>query len=63
MKIIETNNLCGDYPDEKVVASGVPERFALTMCDALNEKFSGETATRFYKVEQDDYVLAPGFES
>lgn len=63
MKIVDTDNFGGDYPDEKVIAEGITnERFAKIMCRALNDSFSGETAMRFYKVVPDDYVLQPGFE-
>lgn len=63
MKIIDTDNFSGDYPNEKVVAEGITyELYAKVMCDAMNERFSGNGAPRYYKVVPDDYKLAPGFE-
>lgn len=64
MKIIDTDNFGGDYPDEKVVAEGITNSdFALVMCDALNAKYCNhDNAPRFYRVVPDDYVLQPGFE-
>ena len=60
MKIIDTDNYGGDYPDETVIAANITnKRFADTMCQALNDKFCDH---RFYKVVEDDYVLQPGFE-
>lgn len=63
MKIINTDNFGGDYPDEQVVADvHYSKEFADVMCAAINAKFSGDTASRYYKVVEDDYVLQPGFE-
>lgn len=63
MKIINTDNFDGDYPDESVVASGITNGlYAEAMCKALNDKFSGELSPRFFKVKPDDYQLQPGFE-
>ena len=64
MKIVDTDNFDGDYPNEKVVADNIKYRpFAETMCDALNKKYCySDACSRFYKVVEDDYVLQPGFE-
>lgn len=63
MKIVDSDNFGGDYPDERVIAEGITnEQFAKVMCAALVARYSGENATRFYKVVPDDYVLAHGFE-
>lgn len=62
MMIIDTDNFGGDYPNEKVIASGIKRReHAKTMCEALN-KWSGRDSSRFYMVVEDDYKLRPGFE-
>jgi hypothetical protein len=62
-RIIDTDNFGGDYPNEKVIASGITYKpFADEMCEALIAKFSGNHASRFYKVVEDDYDLQPGFE-
>lgn len=61
MKIIETDNYGGDYPDGEVIACGIRDlAFAQVMADALNDKFC---SSRFYRVVVDDYVLQPGFGS
>ena len=63
MKIVDTVNFGGDYPDEQVIADHIPnESFAHVMCRALNGAFcNDDCAPRFYKVVPDDYVLQPGF--
>lgn len=63
MKIIDTDNFDGDYPNEVIVADNITDPTkARIMCDALNEKLSGTYAPRFYKVVDDNYQLAPLFE-
>lgn len=63
MKIVDTDNFNGDYPNEKVIADNITnEKFAEVMCEALNNKFSGDYAARYYKVVPDNYELAPRFE-
>jgi hypothetical protein len=62
MKIIDTDNFGGDYPDEKVIAENIKEPFASVALEAINEKFSGNHAPRHYLLVEDDYELAPGFE-
>jgi len=60
MKIVETDNFGRDYPNEKVVAHGIPHRdWAECMADALNERFAGQ---RFYFAAEDNYELQPGFQ-
>jgi hypothetical protein len=62
MKIVDTDNYDGDYPDEKVIADNIKRKdFADVMCEALNQ-MADAYSPRFYKVVQDDYVLRPGFE-
>ena len=64
MKIIDTDNFGGDYPNEKVIADNIPnEHYAEIMCDALVNKLCvSDYSPRFYKVVDDDYELQPGFE-
>lgn len=62
MKIIETDNFGGDYPDERDIAVGIRVRHnADVMCAALNYDL-GLYSSRFFRVVEDDYVLCPGFE-
>ncbi len=75
MKIVNTDNFGGDYPNESVVslrdADGrtyilyVIEKAAQSVADALNGVQGGTDAypaLRYYKVVPNDYVLQPGFE-
>ncbi len=63
MRIVETDNFGGDYPDESFV--NLPPRSieqADYVCAAINKCCSGETARRFWMVFDNDYILQPGFE-
>jgi hypothetical protein len=61
--IIDTDNFCGDYPNEQFIAINISFRpFAETMCEALNSKYGGEHSSRYYRVVEDGYKLVPGFE-
>ncbi len=63
MKIVETDNFGGDYPDEKFVEPlpWMTQEHAQRVADAINSG-TGETSDRFWKVVPDDYVLQGGFE-
>jgi hypothetical protein len=62
--IIDTDNLGGDYPDEKIVADGFAnEHVASVACTELNRAFnSGPNNRRWFKVRPGGYRCAPGFE-
>ena len=63
MKIVDTDNFNGDYPDEKFV-EGLPrltEVHAKAICAAINAGLP-VNHSRYYKVVPDDYELQPGFE-
>jgi hypothetical protein len=60
-RIVNTDNFGGDYPDEKFLLWPMPRQSAQCIADVLNRD-SGERASRFYKVVENDYVLQPGFE-
>lgn len=60
MKIVETDNYGGDYPDEKFV--NLPPMdidSANYIAEVINDTLAGD---RYWKVVQDDYELLPGFE-
>lgn len=61
MRIIDTDNFCGDYPNERFLLWSMSESLAQRICDVLNED-AGPNALRFYRVVADDYTLQPGFE-
>ena len=65
MKIVNTDNFNGDYPNESFVtglAWGMNAAQAKRIADAINAEFCGPTMPRYWKVVPDDYVLSPGFE-
>lgn len=60
MRIIDTDNFGGDYPNEKFHLFKMPKEKAQAICDILNSiDLRGQ---RFFKVVPDDYKLQPGFE-
>lgn len=61
MLIVETDNCGGDYPDEKFLLWNMPEAIARKIATAVNEA-AGENSTRYWKVEEEGYILQPGFE-
>lgn len=63
MKIVNTDNYGGDYPDEKFVEPipWLTEEQAEAFASLLNS-VTPENSPRFYKVVENDYVLQPGFE-
>lgn len=63
MKIIDTDNFGGDYPDEKVFIDRIPtKRLADKIAKAINDRFTGNYSPRYYVVKDDNYKLQPGFE-
>ena len=63
MKIVDTDNFGGDYPNEKVFIDGIPTKeLAEKIASAINGRFVGTYSSRYYKVVEDDYELQPGFE-
>lgn len=62
-RIVETDNFDGDYPDEQFVnlPYGSKEKME-EICEVINKYCSGDTASRFWKVVEDDYKLQLGFE-
>lgn len=62
MRIIETDNFGGDYPDEKFLnLPPMTEEHAKQVVAAINGGFH-EHATRYWRVVDNDYLLQPGFE-
>lgn len=63
MKIIETDNFGGDYPDEKFLSLPPMTKEAAEMvADAINRVCSGPDRPRFWRVVENDYTLQLGFE-
>ena len=66
MKIIETDNYDGDYPDEKFVnLPTMTEEHATKVADAINDGFNDSKrdieSSRYWRVVKNDYKLRPGF--
>ena len=63
MKIVETDNFGGDYPNESFV--NIPQldtEPAQEIADIINDNAGGMDAMRFWKVVEDGYTLCLGFE-
>ena len=61
MRIVETDNYGGDYPNEKFVnLPPMSLEHAREVANAING--FGEDCPRYWKVVKNDYTLRPGFE-
>ena len=64
MRIIETDNFGGDYPDETFV--NLPDLIKVDadiICGVINHACCpSDYALRFWRVVENDYKLQPGFE-
>ncbi len=60
MRIVDTDNFGGDYPDEHFHLFSMSEEAASEICAILNEE-TGPESTRYYKVVENNYKLQPGF--
>jgi hypothetical protein len=61
MRIVDTDNFGGDYPDEEFLLWPMKKADAQAIVDILN-KCGGNHSLRYYKVVPYDYELKPGFE-
>lgn len=61
MRIVDTDNFGGDYPNERFVLWPMRQESADAIAAILNAD-AGPNAFRYYMVVADDYVLQPGFE-
>jgi hypothetical protein len=65
MRIVETDNFDGDYPDEKFVnLPSMSIEACEAVCKIVNDFCNprGYDCNRYWKVVSDDYTLRPGFE-
>jgi hypothetical protein len=64
MRIVETDNFGGDYPDEKFLNLPFMNEYqAKKIADILDDVLcNSDSYPRFWKVVPDDYKLQPGFE-
>jgi hypothetical protein len=60
MRIIDTDNFGGDYPNEKFHLIYMSKETAVKICMLLNDEM-GENSSRYFKVVENDYKLQPGF--
>lgn len=63
MKIVNTDNFGGDYPNESFLNIGsVGPEAAKEIADVINKHLCGPYDSRYWKVVENDYELQPGFE-
>ena len=63
MRIIDTDNFGGDYPDENFLSlPSLPAASCTSIAAAINDAL-GKNAPRYYRVVDDDYQLQSGFKS
>jgi len=57
MKIIKTDNFDRDYVSDKLVCENVNQYYGKHIVDFLNNKFSGDNSSDFYKLVEDGQEL------
>ena len=62
MRIVDTDNFGGDYPNERFVLFQMGEVAAKEVAAVLNKHFCSDYSSRYYKVVEDDYELVGAFE-
>jgi hypothetical protein len=62
MKIIETDNFGGDYPNEKFLNLPILDEVAANRIAAAINKAFPAGYPRYWRVVKDNYKLQPGFE-
>ncbi|RXZ78039.1 hypothetical protein EBB07_28700 [Paenibacillaceae bacterium] len=62
MKIIKTDNYDRDSVADILIAENINTYYGEKMVDLLNDKFSGEGSSDFYKLVEDNYKLWRGME-
>lgn len=60
-RIVDTDNYAGDYPNEKFIGPRMSRQACEAVAYIINKE-AGPDHPRYFKVVEDDYVLAPGFE-
>ena len=64
MRIIDTDNFCGDYPNEHFHLLPMPRVMAEKICNFINQQYYlefGDRSSRYFRVVENDYKLQPGF--
>lgn len=57
MKIIAVDNFDRETHDDVLVCENVNEFYSKVIVEFLNDKYSGEHASEYYKAVEDDYKL------
>lgn len=57
MKIIQEDNFCRDGVDDELIADHVDPAYVDSIVSDLNERFSGDNASYFFRSVPDDYKL------
>jgi hypothetical protein len=62
MKIIRVDNFAREHIADQLIAENVNEYYGSQIVDFLNDTFSGEHSSDFYRLVKDDYILWRGME-
>lgn len=57
LKIISVDNFDRENYNDVLICENVNGHFGNVLVDFLNEKYSGDTAQRFFKLVEDDFKL------
>ena len=61
-RIVQTDNFAGDYPNESFELYPIHPLAAKEIAAVYNKYYGGPNASRYWKVVDNDYELAPAFE-
>lgn len=62
-RVVETDNFCGDYPNESFHGPVMTKDAAEQVAEIFNKESGADLGgDRFYKVVEETYKLQPGFE-
>lgn len=57
MKVVCVDNFARETVSDKLICENVNPFYAKWIAELLNDKFSGDESSRFYKAVNDDYKL------
>lgn len=57
MKIIQVDNYNRDTYDDILICENISASIGINIVDFLNEKYSGEHSSAYFKLVEDDHVL------
>jgi hypothetical protein len=57
MKIIQIDSFGGESTSDVIIAENVPKYYVKFLVDRLNEKYSSDSSSVFFRYVKDNYIL------